>query len=291
MTHYYQTFYEDLKLTGKSNRTIQTYEKHLQKIERYYNKSPEQINEEELRRYLISMKDEKHYSESFFKQAISAFRFFYDHILEHADWKTLKFIKPQKEKRLPDVLSREEVKLILSHVRVPRQKAFLFTLYSLGLRLSEGLHLQIGDIDSSSRMLVHVRAGKGKKDRYVPLPQATLDILRKHWLTHRHPCLIFPAPGRGENRSSCALRPMPFQSVQNVLRLVVRETGIQKWVHCQTLRHSYATHLLEAGVHLRLIQEYLGHTSPKTTAQYTHLTPQAQVLAISTINHIMDDVI
>ena len=204
MSHYYQTFYEDLKLTGKSNRTIQIYEKHLQKIERFYNKSPEQINEEELRRYLISMKDEKHYSESFFKQAISAFRFFYANILEHADWKTLKFIKPQKERRLPDVLSREEVKLILSHVRVPRQKAFLFTLYSLGLRLSEGLNLRIGDIDSSSRMMVHVRAGKGKKDRYVPLPQATLDILRKHWRTHRHPSLIFPAPGRGENRSSFA---------------------------------------------------------------------------------------
>jgi site-specific recombinase XerD len=291
MTHYYQTFYEDLKLTGKSNRTIGIYEKHLQKIERYYNKSPEQINEEEMRRYLIAMKDEKQYSESFFKQLISAFRFFYGHILEHADWKTLKFIKPQKERRLPDVLSREEVKLILSHVRVPRQKAFLFTLYSLGLRLSEGLHLCVGDIDSSSRMLVHVRAGKEKKDRYVPLPQATLDILRKHWLTHRHPRLLFPAPGRGENRSSVAVRPMPLQSVQNVLRLVVREIGMTKWVHCQTLRHSYATHLLEAGVHLRLIQEYLGHTSPKTTAQYTHLTPQAQVFAISTINSIMGDVI
>lgn len=291
MTHYYQTFYEDLKLTGKSNRTIEIYEKHLQKIERYYNKSPEQINEEELRRYLIAMKDEKQYSESFFKQAISAFRFFYYHILEHADWKTLKFIKPQKERRLPDVLSREEVKRILSHVHVPRQKAFLFTLYSLGLRLSEGLNLCVGDIDSSSRMMVHVRAGKGKKDRYVPLPQATLDVLRKHWLTHRHPRLLFPAPGRGENRSSIALRPMPFQSVQNVLRLVVKEVGIQKWVHCQTLRHSYATHLLEAGVHLRLIQEYLGHTSPKTTAKYTHLTPQAQVFAISTINTIMGDVI
>jgi site-specific recombinase XerD len=291
MTHYYQTFYEDLKLTGKSNRTIGIYEKHLQKIERYYNKSPEQINEEEMRRYLIAMKDEKQYSESFFKQAISAFRFFYGHILEHADWKTLKFIKPQKERRLPDVLSREEVKLILSHVRVPRQKAFLFTLYSLGLRLSEGLHLCVGDIDSSSRMLVHVRAGKGKKDRYVPLPQATRDVLRKHWLTHRHPRLLFPAPGRGENRSSVAVRPMPLQSVQNVLRLVVREIVMTKWVHCQTLRHSYATHLLEAGVHLRLIQEYLGHTSPKTTAQYTHLTPQAQVFAISTIHSIMGDVI
>ena len=291
MSHLYQKFYEDLKLTGKSERTIQIYEKHLQKIERFYNKSPEKINEEELRRYLISMKDEKHYSESFFKQTISAFRFFYFHILEHADWKTLKFIKPQKERRLPDVLSREEVKLILSHVRVPRQKAILFILYSLGLRISEGLNLRIGDIDSSSRMMVHVRAGKGKKDRYVPLPQATLDILRKHWLTHRHPYFLFPAPGRGENLSAKALRPMPLQSVQNVLRLVVRETGIQKWVHPQTLRHSYATHLLEAGVHLRLIQEYLGHTSPKTTAKYTHLTPQAQVFAISTINGIMSDVI
>ena len=191
MSHYYQQFYEDLKLTGKSARTIQTYEKHLQKIERYYNKSPEQINEEELRKYLLSMKDEKHASESFFKQAISAFRFFYANILEHADWKTLKFIKPQKERRLPDVLSRDEVKLILFHVRVPRQKAFLFTLYSLGLRLSEGLNLCIGDIDSP-RMLVHVRAGKGKKDRYVPLPQATLDVLRRHWLTHRHPRCSFP---------------------------------------------------------------------------------------------------
>jgi len=291
MSHIYQKFYEDLKLTGKSNRTIQTYEKHLQKIERFYNKSPEQINEEELRRYLISMKDVKHYSESFFKQAISAFRFFYGNILEHANWKTLKSIKPQKERRLPDVLSREEVKLILSHVRVPRQKAILFTLYSLGLRISEGLNLRIGDIDSSSRMMVHVRAGKGKKDRYVPLPQVTLDILRKHWLTHKHPYFLFPTPGRGEHLSSHSLRPVPLQSVQNVLRLVVRETGIQKWVHPQTLRHSYATHLLEAGVHLRLIQEYLGHSSPKTTAQYTHLTPQAQVLAISTINGIMNDVI
>jgi site-specific recombinase XerD len=140
-------------------------------------------------------------------------------------------------------------------------------------------------------MLVHVRAGKGKKDRYVPLPQATLDILRKHWLTHKNPVLIFPAPGRGEHLSSQSLRPMPLQSVQNVLRLVVRETGIQKWVHPQTLRHSYATHLLEAGVHLRLIQEYLGHTSPKTTAQYTHLTPQAQTFAIQTINGIMDGVV
>jgi len=287
MSHIYRKFYEDLKLTGKSPRTIETYEKHLQKLEKFYNKTPDQINEEELRQYLLHMKDVNHYSEAFFKQAISSFRFFYWNILDHHEWKTLKFLKPQKERKLPDVLSRDEVKLILSHVRVPRHHAILFTLYSLGLRISEGLNLSVGDIDSH-RMLVHVRAGKGKKDRYVPLPQITLDILRKHWLTHKNPGLIFPAPGRGERLASHTLHPIPISSVQNVLRLVVREIGIKKWVHPQTLRHSYATHLLEAGVHLRLIQEYLGHSSPKTTAQYTHLTPQAQTFAIQTINGIMN---
>lgn len=288
MNAMYQRFYEDLKLTGKSPRTIETYEKHLQKLESFYSKSPDQINEEELRQYLLHMKDVKQYSEAFFKQAISSFRFFYWNILDKQEWKSLKFIRPQREKRLPDVLSREEVKIILSSVRVPRHHAILLTLYSMGLRISEGVNLRVPDIDSA-RMLVHVRAGKGKKDRYVPLPQKTLDVLRMHWKTHRNPVLIFPAPGRGGNLCPSSSRPIPLSSVQNVLREVVREVGIKKWVHPQTLRHSYATHLLEAGVHLRLIQVYLGHSTPKTTAQYTHLTPQAQALARQTIDQLMQE--
>lgn len=282
----YQRFYEDLRLTGKAPRTIETYEDHLRKLERFYNKSPDLINEEEIRKYLLHMKDVKHYSECFFRQAISAFRFFYWKVLKQPKSDTLKFVKPQKERRLPDVLTREETKLIFDHIRIPRHHAVLFTIYSLGLRISEALNLTVRDIDSK-RMLVHVHAGKGKKDRYIPLPQKTLDILRNHWKSHRNKVFLFPAPGRGELQSSLSLHPIPIDSVQGVLREVVREIGIKKWVHPQTLRHSYATHLLEAGVHLRLIQEYLGHSSPKTTAQYTHLTPYAQSFAVNTIEKLM----
>jgi site-specific recombinase XerD len=286
MNKAYQRFYEDLKLTGKSSRTIKTYEQHLRKLERFYNKMPDQINEEELRQYLLHMKDVKKYSEAFFKQAISAFRFFFQKILNKKYWKTLKFIKPQKERKLPDVLSREEVKLILSSIKVPKYYAFLLTLYSLGLRITEGRFLKVSDIDSS-RMLVHVHAGKGKKDRYVPLPEKTLNVLRWYWLQHRNPVLLFPAPGRGGIHCPTKTIPMPIGTTQDVLRLVVKENGIKKWVHPQTLRHSYATHLLEAGVHLRLIQEYLGHSTPKTTAIYTHLTSQAQSSARQTIDQLM----
>jgi len=284
----YQDLYNELRLRGKSPRTIECYTQHLLRLEKFYHKKPELINENEMREYLLYMKDVKKYSEAFFKQAISAFRYYYQKTL-HRRWNTLKFVYPKKEKKLPDVLSVKEVRLILSHVRIPRYHAVLSTLYSMGLRISEGLSLTIADMDSD-RHLVHVRGGKGSKDRYVPLPEKTLHILRKYWATHRNPVLIFPAPGRGENLSSQNTKHMPLSSVQGVLTKVVKEVGIKKWVHPQTLRHSYATHLLEAGVSLRLIQEYLGHSSPKTTCIYTHLTHAAQVNAVKTINQLMSDI-
>lgn len=288
MDKFYQDLYNELRLRGKAPRTIEAYVKHLYKLETYYHKSPDLINENELRQYLLYMKDEKHYSESFFKQAISSFRYFYEKTLGR-EWKTLKFVYPKKEKKLPDVLSVKEVRVILAHVRLPRYYAILSTLYSLGLRITEGLNLTVADIDSA-RMVVHVRGGKGSKDRFVPLPNKTLQILRRYWLIHKNPTLIFPAPGRGGICCPDNKEHMPISSVQIVLKEAVKEVGIKKWVHPQTLRHSYATHLLEAGVNLRLIQEYLGHSSPKTTCIYTHLTQQAQVNAIKTIDQLMSDI-
>jgi site-specific recombinase XerD len=138
-------------------------------------------------------------------------------------------------------------------------------------------------------MLVHIHRGKGAKDRYVPLPKRTLELLRIYWKEHRNPKLIFPAPERSGTHCSHNDRPMPICSVQNVLRDVVRELKLKKRISPQTLRHSYATHLLEAGVNLRLIQEYLGHTSPKTTCIYTHITPLAQFSARNTIDELMAD--
>lgn len=291
MNKSYQKFYDDLRLRGKAPRTIECYEQHLFKLETYYHKTPDSINENELRQYLIYMKDVKGYSESFFKQTLSSFRFFYEKVLGRK-WKSLKFVYPKREKRLPDVLSTKEVRLILSHIRKPRYYAILSTLYSLGLRITEGLKLTVSDIDSA-RMVVHIRSGKGGKDRFVPLPKTTLHILRKYWLIHKNPILIFPAQGRGrsggEKRSSNSKVYMAISTIQGVLREVVKEVGIKKWVHPQTLRHSYATHLLESGINLRLIQEYLGHSSPKTTCIYTHLTHKAQTNAIKTINQLMSD--
>jgi site-specific recombinase XerD len=148
------------------------------------------------------------------------------------------------------------------------------------LRLLEGVKLQVKDIDSSRRVL-HVRQGKGRKDRYVPLPERTLAQLRGYWTIHRHPVWLFPGRDFGQHG------PMDESGVQKAFGIALKERGLAKAASVHTLRHSYATHLLEAGVNLRLIQSYLGHDSLNTTAIYIHLTPQAQGEAATTINQLM----
>jgi integrase len=189
---------------------------------------------------------------------------------------------------LPDVLSIDEVRRLIDAVRTPHNKAFFWTVYSLGLRLQEALNLQVGDIDSA-RMVVHVHRGKGAKDRYVPLPPRTLTVLRRYWATHRHPVWLFPAIGRGQEQASSATEPMARSSVHGAMKRVVRDLGIKKKVTIHTLRHSYATHLLEAGINLRLIQQYLGHSSLQATMIYLHLTSLGQEQARATINTLMSE--
>jgi site-specific recombinase XerD len=138
-------------------------------------------------------------------------------------------------------------------------------------------------------MMIHVRHGKGGKDRYVPLPQRTLEMLREYWATHRNPILIFPAEGRNHGNLSKATEPMAKSSIQKVFRAALKETRINKAACIHSLRHSWATTLLEAGVNLRLIQEYLGHNSPTTTSVYTHLTARAEQLGAEAINRVMSD--
>ena len=186
-------------------------------------------------------------------------------------WPTLQFVRPPRETKLPVVLSVNEVTRLLQAVREPRYQMCLSTLYACGLRLQEGLHLQVGDLDGE-RHLVHVRHGKGNKDRYVPLPDPLLVQLRAFWCIHRDPTWLFPGmPFAGQVRN----RPMSPDSVQRALRLALQASGITKPATVHTLRHSYATHLLEAGVDLRVIQGYLGHTSPITTARYTRFASHA----------------
>jgi integrase len=189
---------------------------------------------------------------------------------------------------LPDVLSIEEVRRVIDAVRTPHYKAFFWTVYSLGLRAQEALNLQVGDIDSA-RMVVHVHRGKGAKDRFVPLPPRTLAVLRHYWRTHRNPEWLFPTIGHDHDLAGSATRPMAASSVNAALRQLVLELGIKKRASIHTLRHTYATHLLEAGINLRLIQQYLGHSSLKATMIYLHLTSLGQEQARATIDRLMSE--
>ncbi len=276
MTPLRQRMIEDLQLRGLSERTQEMYVRAVRQLAAHYHKSPARITEEERRDYFLYIKNVKHSSRSASTIALCGIKFFYEHTLKR-EWSTLTFVRAPREQKLPVILSVEEVRTILAHLKLLRSRVCLTTIYACGLRLQAGTHLQVPDIDSA-RMLVHVRCGKGAKDRYVPLPQRTLELLRQYWHTHRHPVWLFPAPGRGGLGMSTASTPMPRNSVQDAFRAALKASGIHTRASVHTLRHSWTTHLLEAGVHLRLIQDYLGHNSPTTTALYTHLTVKADAL-------------
>lgn len=279
-------FLEDLQLHGFAVRTQESYMRAVRLLAYHYHKSPDQLTEEELRQYFLHLKNVKKYARASMTLAICGIKFFFEHTLKQ-NWTTFDLVRPAPDKRLPTILSRDEVRLLLSKIRFLRYRACLQTIYSCGLRLSEGTHLQVRDIDSSRRV-IHLRHGKGGKDRYVPLPETTLALLREYWKTHHNPTWIFPAPSRGNNRAAVANRPMPYCNVQDAFRAALKESGINKKASVHTLRHSYATHLLEAGVNLRQIQENLGHNSPSTTARYTHLTAQAFQQTNDVINKLME---
>ena len=188
------------------------------------------------------------------------------------------------------MLSREEVKKVLSKVTTFHNYVYLMTVYTCGLRLQEGLFLEVADIDGPRKM-IHIHRGKGAKDRYVPLPEFTYALLRRYWVTHRNPRLIFPAVGRGQQKAPISQEPMSIDGVQGAFRRAKFDAAINKrGVSVHTLRHSYATHLLEAGVNLRVIQKYLGHSSIETTMVYLHLTNKGMEDAYQIINAVMTEV-
>jgi integrase/recombinase XerD len=286
-TPWYGKAVEALKLNGKGERTQEAYARHVRKLIEFFNgMEPDQITEEELKRYLIHRQDINKWQPNTMRICYSAIKFFYLHVVQR-DWHLLKVIKAPTEKRLPSVLSREEVNGILSKVVTFHNFVFLSTIYSCGLRLQEGLFLQVSDIDGK-RKLIHVHRGKGAKDRYVPLPDFIYALLRRYWVTHRNPRLIFPALGRGCNLGPTSLAPMAIDSVQGAFREAKIAAAIRKRrVSIHTLRHSYATHLLEAGVNIRAIQRYLGHSQLETTMVYLHLTSKGQEDAYGIINDVM----
>jgi integrase/recombinase XerD len=287
MTELRKKMIECLQLRGLSELTQEAYTRAVRQLAEHYHKSPDLITEEELRQYFLHIINVKHYSRNSTTIALCGIRFFFEQTLNR-NWSLFNIVRPAPEHKLPVILSLEEVREILNCVRLPRYRVCLSTIYACGLRLQEGIRLAVPDIDSA-RMMIHVRHGKGNKDRYVPLPQRTLELLRDYWVTHRNPALIFPAEGRSHIALSKATEPMSKSSVQDAFQAALKQSGISKRASVHTLRHSWATHLLEAGVHLRLIQEYLGHSSPATTSVYTHLTVKAEQLGAEAINRVIDN--
>jgi integrase/recombinase XerD len=285
MSQLRQRMVEEMQMRRFALRTQESYLEAVTKLVRQVGKSPEAITTEEMRQYFLYLTNEKQLARSSVMQAICGLKFFYEQVLKR-EWEVYGIQWPRREKKLPVVLSVEEVHQVLNCVQMPAYRVCLSTIYSCGLRLGEGVRLTVQAIDSR-RMVVHVQGGKGAKDRYGPLPQATLTMLRQQWTTHRHPKWLFPEVPMTVQRWATVDKPFDESSLQKAMRRAVEASGLQKEATIHTLRHSWATHLLEAGINLRLIQQWLGHGSLSTTAIYTHLTRNAETLAGETIDRLM----
>lgn len=292
MTILRQKMEADLQLRGLAPNTCKAYLRAVKQLSTHYHKSPDCLTEDEIKAYFLWLMNEKKASRSAFVIALCGIKFFYEQTLKK-EWRCFNLIKPPKSKKLPVVLSQEEVHLVLRTIRKEAHRVCLMTIYSCGLRTSEGVGLTVSQIDSD-RMMLHIQASKGGKDRYVPLPEKTLELIRRYWATHRDTQWIFPSPmKRMKSQSSCGLvysKPIDSTGIQRTFKLALKECGIEKAATIHSLRHSYATHLLEAGIPLPHIQKYLGHASLQTTTIYTHLTRNGFAQTAARINRLVDEV-
>lgn len=280
---YYRAMQLELKLQAKAKSTVDNYLRALRRVNDLIASPLDQLKEEELKLYFSELVDT--YSWSTVKMDRCALSFFYQYVLKR-EWKWLEIVRIPRVKSLPDILSQDETLLILSHLEKQRYRTCLIAIYSMGLRLSEGLRIQTGDI-CKARMLLHVRNSKGYKDRLVPLPQVTYQMLRDYWVIHRNPLLLFPRYTGKSCRNSKTTLYMDKGGVQSAFKAALADSGLAKQVSVHSLRHSYATHLVEAGVNLRMIQEILGHSSPATTAIYAHLSKPVIQDSEGMINKLM----
>lgn len=262
------TYEQTLRLQRKRERTIETYCQYLWKAANHFNRCPDDLSADELKGYFSWMLSR--YAPNTVNVQVASLVFLHRYVLNReVEWGRI--IKQKSPRLLPDIPTREEVHILINSVRKVRFRIFLLVVYSLGLRITEGLKLEVGDIDGSEHR-VHIRNSKGGKDRYVVLPELTLQALRRFWTTHRHPRLLFPSPVFDAARSRRPGACMDASSVQAAFRATIRESGIRKKLSVRSLRHAYATHLLELGVDMRLIQDLMGHEDSKTTARYAHIT-------------------
>jgi len=261
-----------LRSRNYSPRTEETYIAAVAHFARHFGKSPDQLGAAQVTEYQIWLREHKHVSATSLNQTVCALRFLYGQVLGRAD-EVQRIAYARREKRLPVVLSPEETARFLSSIEIPRYRVLLSLIYSAGLRIGEALALRARAIDSA-RMLIQIREGKGKKDRYVPLSPRVLELLREHWRREHLIDLLFPST---RDRS----RPLDHATVQKYVRRAGERAGFSKRITPKTLRHSYATHLIEKGTSSRVVQVLLGHSNVHTTETYMHVSPQTMARVVS----------
>lgn len=264
MTPLRQRMIEDLTIRNYSPRTIKIYVNRLAQFARHFGQSPDRLGPKHIRDFQVFLIETKKASWTQFNQTVCALRFFYRVCLGKT-WMIEHIPFPKQPKRLPVVLSREEVQRLFEAAGNLKHRTILMTLYATGLRIAEALALQLGDIDSA-RMLLRVRHGKGGKDRYVPLSETLLEHLRRYWHFYRPGHWLFP--------SVDPRRTLTASTVQRVCAKAAGKAGLSKKVTPHTLRHSFATHHLESGTNLKTIQVMLGHRNLNTTSIYLHVAAQ-----------------
>jgi integrase/recombinase XerD len=252
----------DMRLRRFSPKTIACYLACMKGVARHFRKSPAELVDEEIRAYLHHLMEERKVSQSVLVQTYSALKFFFEKTLQK-QWNVFRIPRCKQRRKLPGVLTREEVELILSATKNLKHRAILMTIYSAGLRIGEVTRLKVSDIDSG-RMMIRVNEGKGLKDRYTLLGERNLEMLRCYWKAYRPLEWLFP----GRN-ASC---PVSTSAIQRVFKTSLEKAGIKKKASVHTLRHCFATHLLESGTDLYYIQRLLGHKSAGTTSVYLHIT-------------------
>lgn len=262
MTPLRQRMIEDMELRNLSLKTVRLYVQNVARFARHFGKSPHLLGPEAVRTYLLYLVHERKVAWGTYNQALAALRFLYRITLGRGEI-VVDIRCPRPERRLPEVLSFDEVRRFFQAVHSFKHRTILMTAYASGLRISEAVNLRVSDIDSE-RMVLRVVQGKGKKDRYTLLSPLLLQMLRHYWWAARPVDWLFLGPSR--------VKPIAVGTVQRVCKAACQEAGLDKAVTPHMLRHSFATHLLEAGTELRVIQELLGHASPRTTAIYTHVS-------------------
>jgi len=261
----YKLMEEEIKLKGYSFKTKKSYMSHIKRVSSFLNKNLDEIETQDIRQYTLFLLEKQNVSHSYVNQAISSIRFLCNEVLRQN--KPIGLItRPKKENKLPNVLSFEDVTKILVALKNEKHKTILFLIYSAGLRVGEVIKLQSQDIDSQ-RMLIHVVQGKGRKDRYTVLSEIALEQLRKYYKLYKPEKWLFPGQDSKEYITE--------RTVQRIFENACVAAKVTKKATVHTLRHCFATHLLEGGIDLRFIQELLGHSSSKTTEIYTHVTQKS----------------